>query len=114
MAALAHALLGIPSRCGLCRAVDPKDNYKLCVWGFSRAIAGYGISTSRVPTRKKEVGNLSGPWALNAADALTSSTMLRLTTLSKSPLPVTSVNCVLDFDLSIWGNLLSFDKFVYV
>ncbi|KAM1026863.1 hypothetical protein FF1_039694 [Malus domestica] len=43
MATLAHALLGIPSHCGLCRAV---------------------------PTRKKEVGNLSGPWALNAADAL--------------------------------------------
>ncbi|KAM1049490.1 hypothetical protein TB1_027906 [Malus domestica] len=70
MAALAHALLSVPSRCGLCRAVNPKDNYKLCVWGFSRAIARYGISISSVSTRKKDGGNLTGPWALNAADAL--------------------------------------------
>ncbi|KAB2627506.1 pentatricopeptide repeat-containing protein [Pyrus ussuriensis x Pyrus communis] len=70
MAALAHALLGVPSRCGLCRAVNPKDNYKLCVWGFSRAIACYGISISSVSTRKKDGGNLTGSWALNATDAL--------------------------------------------
>lgn len=70
MAALAHALLGVPSRCGLCRAFNPKDNYKLCVWGFSRVIARYGISISSVSTRKKDGGNLTGSWALNAVGSL--------------------------------------------
>ncbi|CAL9004182.1 unnamed protein product [Prunus brigantina] len=68
MAALAHALLGIPSRCGLCRAINPKEDFKVCAWGFSRTASSSGICISRVPRRKN--GNLTGPWTLNAVQTL--------------------------------------------
>ncbi|KAL6288558.1 hypothetical protein ACE6H2_006068 [Prunus campanulata] len=68
MAALAHALLGIPSRCGLCRAINPNEDFKVCVLGFSRAASSSGICISRVPRGKN--GNVTGPWTLNAAQTL--------------------------------------------
>ncbi|KAM1554130.1 hypothetical protein ACFX1Z_006921 [Malus domestica] len=55
MVALAHALLSISFCCGLCRSVNPKDNYKLCVWGFPEQLLShrrpqcYGLHRHRNP-----------------------------------------------------------------
>ena len=65
MAALAHTLFGSPARCGLCRAINPKEDFKLCAWsGLAREINASGISISRAYKRKN--GNLTGRWKLNA------------------------------------------------
>ncbi|KAK9913045.1 hypothetical protein M0R45_036871 [Rubus argutus] len=67
MAALAHTLLGSPARCGLCRAINPKEDYKLCSWG--------GLAREYMPLESPFLGLVGGRM---------------LPPLLKSPFPVTS------------------------